>query len=158
MYIREAETAKAHIFAPKGRSQRDGTDDNFKFVAWIDQDYMVVGNHVDESTRQKIVLGQYVNFSKLVPKERILVEEDGRMELMVCNGKTYWLPVVDAVSINNFVRWEQAFRVFANIYTQQFPKKAGELIQYNHIIHSISSCYKWDNVYAYDKEFSLDIA
>ena len=33
-----------------------------------------------------------------------------------------------------------------------------ELTQYNHVIHTTSMSYIWDNVYAYDKEFRYRIA
>ena len=99
-FIREAEAAKASIFPPKGK------DSNvpYHFMAQMDEDYLVVGNHVDEGTRAKIVRGEYIDFSKLLPKDRILTEEDGRMELIVKNGRTYWAPVNEAVSINGFAR------------------------------------------------------
>ena len=48
--------------------------------------------------------------------------------------------------------------MFASIYTHHHPNKAGELIQYNHVIHTISLTYAWDNVYAYDKEFRLHVS
>ena len=95
---------------------------------------------------------------KLLPKDRILVEEDGQMELVIKDGKTFWAPVSDSVSINNFSKWEQAFRIFCNIYNQEFPNKATELIQYNHVIHTIALTYTWDNVYSYDKEFRLHMS
>ena len=80
------------------------------------------------------------------------------MELICKNGKSYWTPVTQSVVINNFAKWEQAFRIFSDIYTQHHPGKSPELIQYNHVIHSISMTYMWDNVYAYDKEFRIHIS
>ena len=124
----------------------------------MDQDYLVIGNHIDQAMKDKTVQGQYVDFSKLIPKDSILVEEDDRMELVIKSGKTFWTHVSESVSINNFPRWEQAFRVFSNIYAEHHPHKSSELIQYNHIIHSISLTYVWENVYAYDKDFKLHIA
>ena len=61
-------------------------------------------------------------------------------------------------SINDFGKWEQAFRVYANVYTKMFPEKASELIQYNHVIYTASLSYLWDNVYTYDKEFRMHIS
>ena len=37
-----------------------------------DEGYVVVGAHVDNITVQKIVRGDYVDFSKLVPRDRVL--------------------------------------------------------------------------------------
>ena len=84
-----------------------------------------------------------------------MIEEEGRMEMFVKNGRTFWMPVNNGVNINNFGHWEQAFRVFSNIYCRANPQRATELIEYNNVIHSISLSYVWDNVYTYDKEFRL---
>ena len=46
----------------------------------------------------------------------------------------------------------------SDIYTREHPQKSTELIQYNHVIHSVSLTYIWDNVYAYDKEFRIHIS
>ena len=73
-------------------------------------------------------------------------------------GKTYWVPVGDTVSVNNFTKWEQAFRVFLDIYNRHHPHRSTELIQYNHMIHTASLTYIWDNVCAYDKDFRLHMA
>ena len=119
---------------------------------------MIIGGHVDEATQLKIVRGEYVDFSKLIPRDHTLNEGDTRLELIVCNGRTLWAPMAEAVSINNFARWEQAFRIFSNVYTRYHPEKSSELIQYNHIINTISLTYTWENVYAYDKEFHMHMS
>ena len=120
--------------------------------------HMIVGAHIEESTYNKIVKGEYVDFGKLLPRDRALAEEDGRMQLVIRGGQSFWTPVSDAVHINGFGKWEQAFRVFSNIYTKAYPHRASEMIQYNHIIHTIAQTYVWDNVYLYDKEFRLHMA
>ena len=74
------------------------------------------------------------------------------------NGKTFWSPVHEIVTINGFSRWEQAFHIYSNIYTKAHPHRSSELIQYNHIIHTISLTYVWENVYNYDKEFRLHLS
>ena len=50
------------------------------------------------------------------------------MEIVNHNGKTYFVPAVnsDPTGISNFSRWEQAFRVFSNIYTRRYPSRAAE--------------------------------
>ena len=139
--IIEAEAAKAKIYqAATGKRTHDG---NFRFIAEIDQDYMVVGGHIDELMRNHIIRGEYVDFGKLLPKDQVVSDNEGRMELTMKNGRAYWTPVTDSVVINGFSRWEQAFRILANIYTWHFLEKSGELIQYNHIIHSIAGQYIW---------------
>ena len=155
-HIIEAEAAKANIFAaPSGKRQ---DQEGFRFIAEMDQDYLVVGSHIDENMQSSIIRGEYIDFGKLLPKDRVTPNNEGRMELTMKNGRAYWSPVMDTVAINGFSRWEQAFRIFSNVYTRRFPEKSGELIQYNHIIHSIANQYVWENVYSYDKEFRMHLA
>ena len=128
-------------------------------MSQFDYDYIVIGGHVDNMLQEKIMAGAYVDFCKLLPKDRITSEEDnGRMDLVVRNGKAFWIPISDGITINTFSKWEQAFRVFSNIYTRTRPERAGQLIEYNHIIHTISQTFTWENVYAYDREFRLHMA
>ena len=145
--VLDAESAKASMLPnPPGKQTEliekvDGIQQGYHFIAQMDEDYLVVGSNIEESLQSKIIKGEYVDFSKLLSKDKILSEEDGRLELIIRNGKTFWVPVNEGLTISNFSRWEQAFRVFSNIYTRAHPYKSSELIQYNHIIHSISSQY-----------------
>ena len=95
-----------------------------------------------------------------MPKDKIGQEEDHHMEIINRGGLTYWVPASDReiTSISSYGKWKQAFRVFSNIFTQHFPDKAGELIQYNHIIHTASQSFSWENVYRNDLEFRLHIS
>ena len=157
--ILEAEMAKAKMLPnPPGMHIPIDTTLVRSSVSRIDEDYLVVGGHLDESMQSRIKRGEYVDFGKLLPQNKILSDNESHMEFVIKNGKTYWSPVSDSIVINGFSRWEQAFRIYANIYTKEFPQQSSELIQYNHIIHSISSQYVWDNVYAYDKEFRMHVA
>ena len=126
----------------------------------LDEDYLLVGNYIDELTRNKIGNGEYVDFAKLMPRDKLNLEEDHRMEIVNRGGMTYWVPAAECENtvINSFMKWEQAFRVFSNVYTAFHPKRAGELIQYNHIIHTASQSYSWDNVYRYDREFRIHMS
>ena len=114
--IREPEAAKARIFLQQGKitsSTYDGRD----VTAQIDDDYLVIGGNIDEITQTKIVRGDYVDFNKLIPRDKFMNDGDMKLELVVRNGKTFWAPVTEIVSINSFAKWEQAFRIFSNIYT-----------------------------------------
>ena len=80
----------------------------------------------------KIVKHQYVDFGKLLPKDKILSEEDKRMQLVNKDGMSYWVPLGDNTpngGITNFSKWEIAFRVFSNVYSTHYPHKAAELLQ-----------------------------
>ena len=110
--------------------------------------------HVDDSIQDKIKNGEYVDFAKLLPRDRYV--DNNQLELIYKGGQTYFVPAAErdsAGAITNFQKWEQAFRVFSNIYTKECPSRAVELIQYNHVIFTSASSYIWENVYAYDKEF-----
>ena len=175
--IKEAEKSKARIFATQGITPFETNineyaspqlihangENNYPInqvtpTAVYDEGYIVVGAHLDETIVSKISRGNYVDFGKLLPRDRVSMEDDGRMEMYVKNGRTYWAPVSFSVSINSFARWEQAFRVYSNIYCKTNPHRAAELIEYNHIIHTVALAYVWDNVYTYDKEFRLHMA
>ena len=120
--IRKVEAAKAKMFLPKGEIAP--VDVAFNFIAKVDQEYEVVTSHVDEQLQAKIARGEYIDFGKLIPKDRILAaEEETKMELVIKNGKTFWTPVSDVTSINCFNWWEQAFHIFANVYTKAHPQE-----------------------------------
>ena len=161
--IRDAEVSRAMVFLPTGkgsdRALQKHSNNQFVFTAMMDEDedYITVGSHVDEFTIGKIRRSEYIDFGKLIPRDQILVAEDSRLELVVKGGQTYYVPVNKTTEITNFNKWEQAFRVFANIYTKYYPHQSSELIEYNHVIHTISMVYPWDNIYLYDKDFRLHI-
>ena len=174
--IRNAEASRAQILGTPGKDKQfpadlwnsEGNDtrnklelNNFLHSAMVDEDYLAIGAHVDETLQKKIISNEYVDFARLLPRDRLAVEEDHRMEMVNKDGMSYWVPVADRDNlgaISSFSKWEQAFRVFSNIYNSKFPERATELVQYNHIIHTASQMYVWDNVYQYDKEFRLHIS
>ena len=108
----------------------------------------------------KINNSEYVNFAKLLPKDRAVSEEDHRMEIVNMKGNIFLAPVADwqLSPINSFNKWEQAFHVFMNVYVKYYPKRASELILYCHTIHTASLSFPWPNVYLYDKDFRMLIA
>ena len=59
----------------------------------VDEDYLVVAAHVDAATKQKIEVGEYVDFAKLLPKDKILEEEEVKLQMVVKQGQTFWSPV-----------------------------------------------------------------
>ena len=82
--IRLSKRAKASMFPPKGQfdpmpinNVTHSQVQQFNSVAQIDYDYLVIGAHVDDTTQEKIIKGQYVDFSKLLPRDKVLMEENG---------------------------------------------------------------------------------
>ena len=84
----------------------------------VDKDYLLVAAHVDSVTLGKIVTGDYVDFAKLIPRDKVLQEDDQCLEVVVRGGRTFWVPAADCEvqSIHNFSKWKQAFRVYSDIY------------------------------------------
>ena len=81
------------------------------------------------------------------------------MEMVNKGGMSFWVPVADHENavINSYARWEQAFRVFSNIYTRHHGW-ASELLQYSHTIFTAAQTFCWDNVYRYDREFRVHMS
>lgn len=59
--------------------------------------------------------------------------------------------------INGYQKWDQAFRVFLDIYAGHLPERTSEHIQYSHIIQTVSFSYSWENAYLYDIEFRRQV-
>ena len=181
--IREAELSRARIFQIPGRETTTAGDgpssvvpvncDNrtiggevvntprFWHTSMVDESYLAAAAHVDDATRSRIIAGQYVDFARLLPKDRIqYMDEENRLECVVRGGQTYFVPAVDrnVPSINSFNRWDQAFMIFANIYLNTHQNRSSELLEYQYAIHTASTGFPWENVYSYDRDFRLHMA
>ena len=55
--------------------------------------------------------------------------------------------------INGIHKWEQAFRIYAAIYSKANPHRAAEIWQYVDVIHLAAATYSWENVSMYDNTF-----
>ena len=162
--MREAEVSKAWIHEVAGRW---GTEEENRNICnelactiLVDNDYQVLGNHLDDSIKKKIVQHEYVDFARLLPRDRVKVENDNRLEMINPNGKTYWVPYSDQdnLAITSYNKWDQAFRIFSSVYTRAHLGRASELLQYHHLIYSATQNYLWDNVYTYDMDFRIHMS
>ena len=151
-YLQEQESGSRSVYSPQKALQHK--------AAVVDEEYLVIGGHIDTGLREKIEQFDYIDFACLLPKDRVTCTDDHRMELIIKNGSTFFASVADreSTSINSFNKWEQAFRIYSNIITKAHPNKSGELIQYNRVIFTASLSYQWDNVYFYEKEFRTHIS
>ena len=164
--IQQAEASRARIFKAQGElsdkvdSNRFECKLNSELVhsVMVDENYLMVGSHVDDNTKLKIITRQYVELEKLLVRDILVENEDQRMQIVNRGNQTFWVPIKEIQHIHNFGKWEQAFRVFTNIYVKKFPQRSSELIQYYHLIHTASLSYVWDNVYSYDKDFWLHLS
>ena len=139
---RDAEGLTTRQVAPSGELINPVMLDNLRTKLEVsthyDEEYMAIGGHIDYQLQERIVNFEYVDFVKLIPKDKVCRLEDQRFELVVKGGLTFFSPVAEreVTSISNFSRWEQAFRIYSNIITRVYPAKASELIQYNHTIYT----------------------
>ena len=161
--LQHAEASKARIYQVGGKCNDSGHEfenSNLYHSLIVDEHYTLIENHVDEVTKRKIASGEYVDLAKLLPHDKVLTQQDHRMEMINKNGHTYWIPASEKEvgSITSYGKWDQAFRVFSMIYVETHPAKAKELMQYNHMIYSASLSFVWDNVYAYDIDFRLHLS
>ena len=128
-------------------------------LSMVDENYMVIGMHVDAALRDKIKASQYVDFGRLLPRDKLVNLKEQKLELVHRGGQTFFVPAdKDTSGIDSFHKWEQAFRIYSNIYSLEHPERAAEWIQYNHIIFTASVSYVWENVYTYDKEFHMHMS
>ena len=79
--IKEAEKSRGQIFHTPGKVTFDvNLARNMIHSVLVDEEYMSVGGHLDQGMIQKIQKGEYVDFTKLLPKDRVAVEEDNRLQ------------------------------------------------------------------------------
>ena len=142
--IVDAEQFHAKIAEPpKGRLLIDTglSDDNFFHITC----------HVDTNLKAKIENGDFVELEKLLPKGK---NKEGGMELVNRNGSTFFIPAEsNNLKINGVRRWEQAFRVYAALYSAANPHRAAEIWQYIYVINTAAASYQWENVSMYDYTF-----
>ena len=83
-------------------------------------------------TQRKNPKGEFVDLDKLLPRDRIAAlhgySDDSRMEWVQRDGSMYLVPAKKDTWINNFRRWEQAFRLYASIYCE--PGRYGNISQW----------------------------
>ena len=120
-----------------------------------DDEFFHLTCHVDNGLKTKIERGEFVELEKLLPKARSVNQrfsDENRMQLVNRDGYSYWVPV-EKDKIGSVQRWEQAFRIYAAIYSRANPGHAYEIWQYVHTITTAAANFAWDNVAEYDFTF-----
>ena len=119
-----------------------------------DDKFFHITSHVDPNLKAKIEKGEFVELEKLIPKNRSqIVNDEKRLQLMYKDRETYIGSADREPKINSVRRWEQAFRVYAAIYSGANPTRSSEIWQYVHTINTAAVSYIWENVYYYDVTF-----
>ena len=162
--IRESEAKKINMFRTPGNEIENSNMGSqgisaTQHSAVVDENYVSIGSHIENSLKEKIKNGEYVDFARLLPRDRLAPEEP-RLEIVNRGGQTFFVPVDrdSGGGITSFNKWEQAFRIFSNVYLKSNPSRATELIQYNHTIFTASNTYLWENVYQYDRDFRMHLS
>ena len=156
-HILDAEKFRASINAPQGMCNLP-SNINIAQLLDNDDDFFHVTCHVEQSLKDKIEKGEYVDLERLMPKNKPGISQLGgdgsRMEWVTKDGMTFLAPVQEKeFKITGIRRWEQAFRVYAAIYTKANPHRASEIWQYVYTINTAASSYHWENVAFYDNTF-----
>ena len=131
-----------------GGSELDGDDEFFHLTC-----------HIDKGLQTKIEQGHFVDLEKLLPRNRPgavggAPVDNTRLEWVHRDGQTFLAPVQNKGSnISNVRKWEQAFRIYAAIYSGANPARAKEIWQYVYTINLAASTYTWENVANYDYTF-----
>ena len=121
---------------------------NVKNRGITDDEFFHLTCHVEPNLKHKIEHGEFVDLEKLIVKDRFKsqLNIEQRMELVSRGGETFIMPVEQDLKITNVRRWEQAFRIYAAIYSQANPHRAAEIWQYVYVINSAATSYIWENV------------
>ena len=155
------ERLRSKFVKPEGLAPLDS---EILFLRNFDQDdeFFHVTSQIDPSLRQKIERGEYVDLERLLPKDRSNRMAGGADDLnkqlyqLITQGTNNFLePPLPKVNgkINSIRKWDQAFRVFAAIYTHANPARVSEIWQYIYVIHTAAASNPWESVYYYDVNF-----
>ena len=106
--IKQVEKAKASMMDTSGESfhwmgkggKKVSTCNDLFHAVIADEDYALVGSHVDEITCNKIANSLYVDFGKLIPKDKLRLEEYQRLEIVNRNGQTFFQPMTERDTTN----------------------------------------------------------
>ena len=72
--IKEAEATRGKMLAAKGTYSTNFQD--FLKTAYVDEEYMVFGSHLDDGICKKIINHEYIDFAKLLPCDKVGMKED----------------------------------------------------------------------------------
>ena len=159
--ILEAEKFKASIAPKPGKSDdnRVGQLVNQLKQSRVhdgdcDDEFFHITYHIDPALKEKIEKGQFVDLEKLLPRDKSqMLKEDNVMQFHYRDGNAYWAPANSDKCISNVRKWEQAFRLYAAIYSEANPLRSSEIWQYVYVVNHAAMSYTWKNVSFYDITF-----
>ena len=134
--ILQAEQFKAQVIAPKGNNFCNINMEQLSPEVELltrndnDNDFFHITCHVDPGLKAKIERGEFIELEKLLAKDGStrMLNEEKQIELVSRGGATFFTQVQDRdCKINSIRKWEQAFRIYAAIYTKANPERATEI-------------------------------
>ena len=139
-------------------------DNEILFLRNFDQDdeFFHITSQIEVGLKSKIEKGEFVDLERLLPRDKFSSGVRGNDDLnkqlfqLISQGTNSYLSAPEhrnGPKINNIKKWDQAFRVYAAIYTQANPTRSSEIWQYVYIIHTAAAANPWDNVAYYDIVF-----
>ena len=100
----------------------------------VDEIYMLVASHLEEGLVRKIENGEFVDFAKLIPRDKIVAEaEETELKLVMREGKTFYVP---AREFCNHWFWQMGAG-FLGILKHLYQKTPNQSDQ----TYPIQSCY-----------------
>ena len=153
--ILESEQFKAALEKPIGNVNIVNSVNSDK-TTLSDDDFFHLMCHVDQITIAKIEKGEYVDFEKLYPQDKVRrpgLDHEEDMVLKQRNGSTFLGPAAKDRKITSVRKWEKSFRIYATIYCKANPIRTAEIWQYIEDINTAAAAYVWDNVANYDYVF-----
>ena len=97
-----------------------------------------------------------MDLEQLLPKPKVYSSgaNSNAAQLIFKDRHPYFMNPADRDrKITGVRRWEQAFRVYAAIYSNANPLRSAEIWQYVYIINKAASSFIWSNVSEYDYIF-----
>ena len=155
------EKLRSKFIRPEGLAP---LDNEILFLRNFDQDdeFFHITSQIEPTLRSKIERGEFIDLERLLPKDKIpgggrSANDDLNKQLfqLITQGTNTYLdnPIPKTGKINNIRKWDQAFHVYAAIYTNANPDRSSEIWQYVYMIHTAAAVNPWDNVYYYDINF-----
>ena len=142
----EAAVVEAEKYKASVENQGKMTDKD------VDDEFFHTSCHVELSLRERIGRGEFVELEKLLRKIRAKYKRDeSKLEMFNKGGTVFCMESEDKeCKITNIHKWDQAFRVYATIYSKANPSRAAEIWQYVETIHRAARKFAWDSVAEYD--------
>ena len=155
--IIQAEKNKAMMLPKTGNDEEvlDRVDPNNMNHLLDDCSFLHITCHIDKNLRAKIQRGEYVDLAKLLqkPKHMKSASENEEKALVNRGGEAKFINLEDNIKVNSVRKWEQAFRIYATIYSQANPHRSAEIFQYINTINDAAKSFTWECVGYYDYTF-----